>query len=93
MVNGVERYPKQHPTQIQAFKIFAGPCPTLFLAYLQGTQSRHTKANLAKELKMPTHSLPTPADEYISSSVQHFNNKSLLDTQAHPPPNEQIFEN
>jgi hypothetical protein len=32
---------------------------------LQGTQSRHTKANLAKELKMPTHSPPTPADEYL----------------------------
>ena len=41
--------------------------PTLFLAHLQGTQAL-TKANLAKELKMSTHSLPTRLTEFQSSS-------------------------
>jgi ABC-type proline/glycine betaine transport system ATPase subunit len=35
---------------------------------------------------MPTHSPPTPADEYLSTFVRHFNNISLLNTKAHPPP-------
>jgi len=30
-------------------------CPPHIAAHLQGTQSRHTKANLAKELQLPTH--------------------------------------
>jgi hypothetical protein len=35
---------------------------------------------------MPTHSPPTPADEYLSPFVRHISNISLLDTYAHPPP-------
>lgn len=66
--------------------------PYAIFSTLQGTQIP-TQSQPCKELKMPTHNPPTPADEYLSSSVQHFSNKSLLDTQAHPPPNEQIFEN
>ncbi|MBS1775083.1 MAG: hypothetical protein JSS64_02245 [Bacteroidetes bacterium] len=35
---------------------------------------------------MPTHSPPTPADEYLSSLVRHFNNISSLDTMpTHHP--------
>jgi hypothetical protein len=29
---------------------------------------------------------PTPADEYVSSLVQHIGNITLLSTKAHPPP-------
>ncbi|MEP7197688.1 MAG: hypothetical protein ABI851_14305 [Saprospiraceae bacterium] len=36
---------------------------------------------------MPT---PTPADEYLSSFVQHFSSVFLLDTKA--PPNTQLEE-
>jgi len=68
------------------------PDPTLFLAHCKAHKTP-TQSQPCKELKMPTLRPPTPADEYLSSSVQHFSNKSLLDTQAHPPPNEQIFEN
>jgi hypothetical protein len=35
---------------------------------------------------MPTHSPPTPADEYLSTFVRHISNISLLDTHAYPPP-------
>ncbi|MBS1744535.1 MAG: hypothetical protein JST21_00040 [Bacteroidetes bacterium] len=34
---------------------------------------------------MPTHSLPTPADEYQSSVAIHFSNISLLDTKPTSP--------
>ncbi len=30
-------------------------CPLHIAAHLQGTQSKHTKANLAKELQLPLH--------------------------------------
>jgi len=49
------------------------PDPKLFLAHLQGTQIRHTKVNLAKELKMQTHSPPTPAE-------------AIKNDHAHQPP-------
>jgi hypothetical protein len=43
------------------------PDPTLFLAHLQGTQNPDKKPIPivigTKELKMPTHNPPTPADE------------------------------
>jgi len=56
-------------------------------AHLQGTQSRNTKANLAKEPALCQRTAHrTPADEYLSSFVRYFNNISLLSTQAHPPP-------
>ena len=51
--------------------------PTLFLAHCKAHKTP-TQSQPCKELKMPTHSPPTPADEYLSSLVQHFNNKSLL---------------
>jgi len=57
-------------------------------AHLQGTQSRHTKANLAKEPALCQRTAQrTPADEYLSSVAMHFSNITLLDTKAHPPPN------
>jgi hypothetical protein len=57
-------------------------------AHLQGTQSRDTKANLAKEPALCQRTAHrTPADEYLSSFVRHFSKISLLDTKAHPPPN------
>ncbi|MBK8775848.1 MAG: hypothetical protein IPM10_13765 [Chitinophagaceae bacterium] len=57
-------------------------------AHLQGTQSRHTKANLAKEPALCQRTAHTPQqDEYLSSFVQHFSDISLLNTEAHPPPN------
>ena len=59
----------------------------IFSTFTRHTKPRH-KANLAKELKMPTHSPLTPADEYLSSLAMHFSNKSLLSIQAHPPPSE-----
>ena len=61
------------------------PDPTLFLAHCKAHKTP-TQSQPCKELKMPTHSPPTPADEYLSTFVQHFNDISLLGTQAHPPP-------
>ena len=60
--------------------------PTLFLAHCKAHKSP-TQSQPCKELKMPTHSPPTPADEYLSTFVRHFSTISLLGTQAHPPPN------
>jgi len=65
------------------------PYPTLFLAHCKAHKTP-TQSQPCKELKMPTHTLPTPADEYLSSFVQHISNKSLLSTQAHPPPKYKI---
>ena len=62
------------------------PDPTLFLAHCKAHKT-HTQSQPCKELKMPTHSPPTPADEYLSTFVRHINNESLLSTKAHPPPN------
>lgn len=59
--------------------------PNAIFSTLQGTQNLDT-SQPCKELKMPTHSPPTPADEYLSSFVQHISDKSLLSTKAHPPP-------
>ena len=54
-------------------------------AHLQGTQSRHTKANLAKEPALCQRTAHrTPADECLSSFVRHFSNISLVDTKAPP---------
>ena len=56
-------------------------------AHLQGTQSRHTKANLAKDPALCQRTAHrTPADEDLSSFVRHFSNISLVDTKVHPPP-------
>lgn len=68
------------------------PDPTLFLAHCKA-HITPTQSQPCKELKMPTHNPPTPADEYLSSLVQHISNKSLLDTQAHPPPNLRTLNN
>ena len=61
------------------------PDLTLFLAHRKAHKTL-TQSQPCKELKMPTHSRPTTADEYLSSFIQHFSNKSLLNTHAHPPP-------
>jgi len=67
------------------------PDPTLFLAHCKAHKTL-TQSQPCKELKMPTHSLPTPADEYLSSFVRHFSNISLLSIQAHPPPNGRSYQ-
>ena len=67
------------------------PDPTQFLAHCKAHKTP-TQNPPCKELKMPTHNPPTPADEYLSSLVQHISNKSLLNTQAHPPPHKQIHD-
>ncbi len=83
-VTGV-RQPIEYYTQIKA----SIALPTLpnapSRAHLQGIQSQHTKANLAKKPAMcqrTAHRLP--ADEYLSSFVLHFN-KIALNTKAQPP--------
>ena len=53
--------------------------PTLFLAHCKEHKTP-TQSQPCKELKMPTHSPATPADEYLSSVAMHFSNISLLDT-------------
>ncbi len=64
------------------------PAPTQFLAHCKAHKPP-TQSQPCKELKIPTHSHHTPADEYLSSLVQRISNKSLLNTQAHPPPYKQ----
>ena len=59
--------------------------PTLFLAHCKAHKTQ-TQTKPCKELKMPAHNPPTPADEHLSSLVHRISNKSLLDSQAHPPP-------
>lgn len=54
--------------------------PTLFLAHCKAHKTL-TQSQPCKELKMPTHRPPT-LDEYLSASVQRFNNISLLNNQA-----------
>jgi len=58
------------------------PDPTLFLAHCKAHKSP-TQSQPCKELKMPTHNPPTPADEYLSSLIQHFSNISFFSDQAH----------
>lgn len=62
------------------------PDPTQFLAHCKAHKAR-TQSQPCKELKMPTHYPPSPADEYLSALVQYFSSKPLLSDQAHPPPN------
>jgi len=74
-----EKRPKKvkvYPKSSQPYK--RRPDPTLFLAHLQGTQSRHTKANLAKELKMPPHCPPTPADGIFMSFTLNISNITTI---------------
>jgi hypothetical protein len=66
--------------------------PTLFLAHCKAHKTL-TQSQPCKELKMPTHSPPTPADQHLSSFGRHFSNISLLDTKAHPPHNQQTLNN
>ena len=87
----VVRHPKQHPTQIQVCMTLPTR-PTLFLAHCKAHKTP-TESQPCKELKMPTHNPPTLADEYLSSFVQYFSNKSLLNTQARPAPNLQTLNN
>jgi len=57
----------------------------LFLAHCKAHKTP-TQSQPCKELKMPTHSPPTPADEYLSTFVRHISNISLLDTMpTHHP--------
>jgi hypothetical protein len=55
----VVRHPIEHPTHIQASMTFADTTQRTKSGTLQGTQSQHTKANLAKSLPcanaQPTH--------------------------------------
>ena len=67
------------------------PDPTLFLAHCKAHKTP-TQSQPCKELKMPTHSPPTPPDENLSTVVRHFSNISLLDTKAHPPPHKQTHD-
>ena len=53
------------------------PDPTLFLAHCKAHKTP-TQSQPCKELKMPTHNPPAPADEYLSALEQHFSSKSLL---------------
>ena len=65
--------------------------PTLFLAHCKAHKTP-TQSQPCKELKMLTHSPPTPADEYLSTLVQHFGNLSLLSTKpAHHPAYETVI--
>ena len=74
----------EHSVHIQTPKTL--PCyPTLFLAHCKAHKTQ-TQTKPCKELKMPTHNPPTPADEYLSSFAQHIGNKTLLTNLAHPPP-------
>ena len=59
------------------------PDPTLFLAHCKAHKTQ-TQSQTCKELKMPTHSPPTPADEYLLSSDQHLSNISLLNRTSDP---------
>ena len=81
----VVRHPIEHPTHIQTSMTLPTRPHAIFSTW-QGTQTQ-TQSQPCQELKMPTHSPPTPAEEYLSSFVRHFNNIPLLDTKAHPPPN------
>ena len=79
-------HPIKHPAHIPA-PMTLPTRPYAIFSTLQGTQNPTHKSQPCKELKMPTHSPPTPADEYLSSLVQHISNITLLSTNAHPPPN------
>ena len=71
-------HPIQHHAHIQT-SMTMPPDPTLFLAHCKAHKTqRHSQP--CKELKMPTHNPPTPADEYRSTFVRQFSNISLLDT-------------
>ena len=76
----VLHYTIEHPTHIQA-SMTLPTRPHAIFSTLQGTQSQS-----CKELKMPNHSPPTPADEYLSSVAIHFSNITLLDTMPNHHP-------
>ena len=62
-----------------------------FLAYCKAHKTP-TQSQPCKELKMPTHNPPTPADKYLSSLAIHISNISLLNTKAHPPPHGHLID-
>lgn len=51
--------------------------PTQFLAHCKAHKAL-TQTKPCKELKMPTHSPPTPADGIIATSIRHINNKFFV---------------
>ena len=50
-----------------------------------------TQSQPCKELKMPTHSPPTPADKYLSTLIQHISNKPLLNAKPTHHPKDRIL--
>ena len=66
------RYPKPHPAQIQV-RMTLPPDPTLSLAHLQGTQSRHTKPTLQRAKNANAQ----PTAPQLTNIYQH-----LFDTSA-----------
>jgi hypothetical protein len=84
-------HPIQHPTHIQ-IRMTLPPDPSLFLAHGKA-QKTPTQSQPCKELKMPTHNPPTPADEYLSSAVQHIGNISFFDTMPTHHPFDRILKN
>ena len=63
-------HPIQHPAHIQSPMILP-PDPTLFLAHGKAHKTP-TQSQPCQELKMPTHSLPTPADITSIIWISHF---------------------
>jgi hypothetical protein len=68
----VVRHPKRHPTNIQASKNLPTRPNAPSQAHLQGTQSRHTKANLAKEPALCQRTANPPLrTEFLSASTKY----------------------
>ena len=68
------------------------PDPTLFLAHCKAHKTP-TQSQPCKELKMPTHNPPTPADEYLSSLAMLFSIISILNTKpTHNSTDENIMK-
>ena len=65
--------------------------PHAIFSTWQGRQTL-TQSQPCQELKMPMHSPPTPADEYLSTFVLHFSNTSLLDTMPTRHPFDRILK-
>jgi hypothetical protein len=66
----VVRHPKQHPTKIQT-NMTLPPDPTIFLAHCKAHKTP-TQIQPCKDLKMPSHSPPTPADTTLLSGIKVF---------------------
>ena len=64
--------------------------PTLFLAHCKAHKTQ-TQTTPCKELKMPTHNPPTPADEYLSSLVQRISNRPLFNSKPTHHPADRIL--